>query len=151
MTTVKDLMKRKLGNEVFRIEPGATVLDAANAMNEGRLGSLMVVKAGRVIGIITERDILRKVVAGKRDPSAVTVQEVMSSPVASCHLETSLDECRAVMTERRIRHLPVVENGTLCGIVTIGDLTAYEINEHQTTIEFMYEYLYAPPTPTGST
>lgn len=150
MTVVRDLLKRKTTNEVSRIDPGASALEAAHAMNEGRLGSLLVVEADRVIGIITERDILRKIVARQRDPSRVPVHEVMSCPVACCHTETTLDECRAVMTERRIRHLPVIENGALCGIVTIGDLTAYEINEHQTTIEYLYEYLYAPPTPTGS-
>lgn len=149
MPCVKNLLENKANRGVVSIEPEATVQDAAHAMNEGRLGSLLVVDSGRVIGIITERDILRKIVAQQRDPSQSTVRETMSAPVACCHPETSLDECRAVMTERRIRHLPVIDAGAVCGIVTIGDLTAHELKEHQTTIEYLNEYLYAPPTPTG--
>jgi signal-transduction protein with cAMP-binding, CBS, and nucleotidyltransferase domain len=73
----------------------------------------------------------------------------MSTPVACCRSETSLEECRAVMTGQRIRHLPVVDGGRLAGIVTIGDLMAHELKEHQITIEYLNEYLYSPPTPTG--
>ncbi|MEX2015270.1 MAG: CBS domain-containing protein, partial [Candidatus Hydrogenedentales bacterium] len=80
----------------------------------------------------------------------VHVDTIMSAPVACCRLATALEECRAAMTEKRIRHLPVVENDHLAGIVTMGDLMAHEIKEHESTIEYLNEYLYSPHAPMGA-
>ena len=151
MATVKDLLIGKR-DAVASIVATATALDAAHLMNDRHIGSLVVVdnQAGdKVIGIVTERDILRRVVALDRSPAGVAVREVMSAPVACCRPDTTLAECRGVMTNKRIRHLPVVEDGRLVGIVTIGDLMAQQIDEHQSTIEYLYEYLYSPPAPHG--
>jgi CBS domain-containing protein len=141
MATVQSILRRK-GGQVVAIDAGSTVLAAAGLMNEKSIGGLVVTDGERVIGIFTERDILRRVVAPGRDPATMRVGDVMTSPVACCRPETSLDECRSVMTTQRIRHLPVIERERLCGIVTIGDLMAHEVGEHQATIEYLESYIF---------
>ena len=148
MPTVDKVLKEK-GTEVASIGREQSALEAAREMNIKRIGSLVVVEAGKVVGIITERDILRRPVAKERDPSKTTVSEIMSTPVACCRTDTKLEECRGVMTDKRIRHLPVVEDGRLRGILTSGDILAQEINEHKGTIEYLHEYLYSPQAPHG--
>ena len=141
MNKVSDILKRK-GTDVASIGEAASVLEAARAMNEHRIGSLVVLRGETVIGIFSERDILTRIVAVSRDPVATRVGEVMTAPVACCRLATSLEECKSVMTEQRVRHLPVVEAGRLQGIVTSGDVLAFEAKEKEHTIEFLYNYLY---------
>ncbi len=141
MNKVSDILKRK-GTDVASIGEAASVLEAARAMNERRIGSLVVLRGETVIGIFSERDILTRIVAESRDPVATRVGEVMTAPVACCKLGTSLEECKSVMTEQRVRHLPVVEAGRLQGIVTSGDVLAFEAKEQEHTIEFLYNYLY---------
>ena len=141
MATVHSILSRK-GNEVVSIEADQSVLAAANRMNERGIGGLVVIEDGRMIGIVTERDIMRKVVAAERNPSLTPVREVMTSPVACCRPETTLLECRSVMTDKRIRHLPVVDDRGLRGIVTIGDLMAQEVGEHQATVEYLSSYIF---------
>ena len=141
MATVHSILSHK-GREVVTIEADQSALAAANKMNERAIGGLVVIEDDRMIGIITERDILRRVVAAERNPSLTTVREVMTAPVACCKPETSLLECRTVMTERRIRHLPVVDEKGLRGIVTIGDLMAQEVGEHQATVEYLSSYIF---------
>ncbi|OGF16071.1 MAG: hypothetical protein A2W00_10235 [Candidatus Eisenbacteria bacterium RBG_16_71_46] len=141
MLTVHAILAKK-GNEVVSIGADDTTLEAARRMNERGIGGLVVTEGDRVIGIFTERDILRRVVAARRDPATTRVREVMTTPVACCRTETSLAEIRGVMTAKRIRHLPVVDEKGLCGIVTIGDLTAHEVTEHETTIEFLNSYIF---------
>lgn len=141
MATVQAVLARK-GAEVYTIGIADTVLAAATLMNERAIGGLVVLDDGRVAGIFTERDILRRVVAMRRDPAATTVREVMTTPVAFCRGETTLEECRAVMTEKRIRHLPVVHDKGVCGIVTIGDLMAHEVTDREATIQYLNEYIF---------
>lgn len=148
MATVQAVLDRK-GSLVASIGLNATALEAAQQMNERRIGALVVLEGEMVIGIVTERDILRRVVAVERDPTQVRVFDIMTTPVACCRLSTTLEECRAVMTERRIRRLPVVEGGTLMGIVTMGDVMAYDLTDTQRTISYLYEYLYSPMAPIG--
>ncbi|MBN1475885.1 CBS domain-containing protein [Candidatus Sumerlaeota bacterium] len=143
MTKVRDLLDKK-GSGVVAVARGDSVLRAAQIMNENRIGSVVVTEGDSVVGIFTERDILIRVVAAQRDPERVAVEEVMTSPVACCRLDTSLSECRGVITERRIRHLPVVEEGHLVGIITSGDLIAIEMAEKQRTIEDLHEYIFGP-------
>ena len=99
-------------------------------------------KGPSLIGIISERDYARRMILHGRSSKETTVREVMTTPVACCRTETSLAEIRGVMTAKRIRHLPVVDEKGLCGIVTIGDLTAHEVTEHETTIEFLNSYIF---------
>jgi len=141
MSTVQSVLAKK-GGQVVTIGVADTALVAATLMNERGIGGLVVLDGGRVAGMFTERDILRRVVAMRRDPATTPVREVMTSPVAYCRRETTLDECRAVMTEKRIRHLPVVDEKGVCGIVTIGDLMAHDVTDQQATIQYLNEYIF---------
>ena len=141
MSTVQSILDKK-GQHVFSIGEEHTVLDAAHAMNEHRVGALVITRGEVVVGIFTERDILCRVVAMQRDPACTPVKEVMTSPVACCAPETTRDECRAVMRSRRIRHLPVVQDGRLVGIVSIGDVLIAAEADHAATIQYLHEYLY---------
>src|SRR5207249_4656686 len=111
-------------------------------MNERGIGGLIVLDGNRVAGIFTERDILRRVVAMRRDPATTKIREVMTSPVAFCRRESTLEECRSVMPEKRIRHLPVVDEKGVCGVVTIGDLMAQEVTQQEATIQYLHEYIF---------
>ncbi len=141
MPTVQTILASKGGNVVSTTVTDS-VLAAASLMNERGIGGLVVLDGNRVAGMFTERDILRRVVAMRRDPAGTLVREVMSAPVAFCRRETTLEECRAVMTEKRIRHLPVVDETGVCGIVTIGDLMAQEVTDHEATIQYLNEYIF---------
>jgi CBS domain-containing protein len=143
MSTVHSILCRK-GADIITVEADQSVLAAAERMNERGIGGLVVVEGERMVGIVTERDILRRVVAAERNPSLTPVREVMTSPVACCRRDTSLAECRSVMTNQRIRHLPVIDERGLCGIVTIGDLMAHEVGEHEATIEHLSGYIFGP-------
>lgn len=141
MLTVQQILDRK-GNQVISIEEQATVRDAAAKMNQHRIGALVVLRGDKVVGIFTERDILTRVVAEGRDPAATPVGDVMTTPVACCQPDTRLAECRTVMTQKRIRHLPVVIGNRLVGIISSGDILAQETAEQQRTIQYLHEYLY---------
>jgi IMP dehydrogenase len=142
MPTVKDILAIK-GTHVLTIGPEATVLDAALLMNEHKIGSLVVMADGQVVGIITERDLLQRVLAARRDPMESFVHEVMTDEVVCCRLHTPLEEVRGVMKNRRIRHVPVVDEARrLGGMVSIGDLNAYEAHSHEVTIHILEEYIH---------
>jgi CBS domain-containing protein len=141
MVTVQDILDRK-GREVVTVDAAATVLQAARRMNERGIGGLVVMEGARLVGIFTERDVLRRVVAEGRDPARTPVREVMTAPVLRCGPDAPLDECRVLMTDRRIRHLPVVEQDELRGIITTGDLLAQQVREQQDKIEFLNSYVF---------
>lgn len=141
MATVQDILNRK-GTHVISISGSASVLDAAEVMNDKRIGALVVTQGEKVVGIFTERDILCRVVALRKDPGTTRVQDVMTSPVAVCGPATTRVECRSVMKGKRIRHLPVVENERLMGIVSIGDIMEDSEAEQRETIHYLHEYLY---------
>lgn len=142
MATVRDLLKVK-GTHVLSIGPEATVLDAALVMNEHKVGSLLVMSGGQLIGIITERDILHRVVVNRRDPGVTPVLEVMTTEVICCQPHTPIEEARGVLKNRRIRHLPVVDEAKcLCGLISIGDLNAHDAHDHEHTIHVLQEYIY---------
>jgi CBS domain-containing protein len=142
MATVRDILAVK-GPHVQSIGPEATVLDAALLMNEHKIGSLLVMSGGRLVGIITERDLLARVVSQRRDPAVTPVHGVMTVEVACCRPETTVDEARGVMKNRRIRHLPVFdESEQILGVVSIGDLNAHLSNDQEATIHILHEYIY---------
>lgn len=142
MVQVKDILGRK-GGAVVAVRDEDTVLHAARLMNEQRIGSVVVMAPGQgLMGIFTERDILRRVVAEGRSPESTRIGEVMSTPVTCCQPDTTLQECQAIMTGKRLRHLPVVDNEEVIGIISIGDLMAAEVQLQQTTIEYLHEYLH---------
>jgi CBS domain-containing protein len=111
------------GRAIHYVAPEASVLDAVTKMNEERIGAVLVCISGEMVGIFTERDVLNRVVAEGRDPGATRVVEVMTGEVVAVGSATRVDEAMAVITERRIRHLPVVDDGELKGLVSSGDLT----------------------------
>ena len=140
MSTVAKILELK-GHEVVSIDADAKVLDAAHRMNQRRIGAVVVTHDDKVIGIFTERDLLTRVVAVQRDPANTTVREVMTAPVACCDPRTTREECQSVMRHRRVRHLPVVENDKLVGIISIGDILLEEGAAQQETIRYLYEYM----------
>ena len=142
MATVKDLLAGK-GSGVLTIGRDATVLEAATVMNDHKVGAVVVAEEARIVGMFTERDVLRRVVGERRDPAATAVGEVMTVEVACCTPETTVEEARGAMKNRRIRHLPVVnEEGRLVGLISIGDLNAHQVNSQEQTIYLLHEYLY---------
>lgn len=142
MSQVQELLKRK-GTAVRTTSPTATVLAAAELMNDHQIGSLVVVdEDGRVAGIFTERDVLRRVVGQRRDPATTTVAEVMTKEVVCCTPKTTTDEARWAMKMRRIRHLPVAdEEGKLIGLISIGDLNADLQATQEQTLFLLHEYI----------
>lgn len=142
MATVRDILEHK-GTDVLTIPPSATVYEAAVLMNEHKIGALVVLYQERLVGIITERDIMRKIVAQRRDPAETPVEEVMTSEVVCGRVNTSFEEARGVMANRRIRHLPVVDDDDrLLGLISIGDLNAYQSTSQERTIYLLHEYIY---------
>src|SRR4051812_22042428 len=131
MPTVMDILANK-GSHVATIPSDATVLEATHVMNDRKIGALVVQDGNRVLGIFTERDVLRRVVAVERSPSATLVGEVMTKDVVCCPPDTEVDEASRIMRDRRIRHLPVCDDGTgLVGLVSIGDLNAYHASSQE--------------------
>jgi CBS domain-containing protein len=142
MATAKDILALK-GSHVTSIHPDATVFQAAVLMNEHKIGSVLVLEDGHLAGIFTERDILQRVVAQRRDAAATLVHDVMTTEVACCKLHTTLEEARGVMKNRRIRHLPVVDDDDrLLGLISIGDLNAHQTNTQEQTIHLLQQYIY---------
>jgi CBS domain-containing protein len=141
MATVREILGKK-GSDVISVPPTETVVKAAQLMNERGIGGLVVTDGKRLAGIFTERDILRRVVAQRRDPAATKVGDVMTSPVTACALETTVEECAAMMTAKRIRHLPVIGEKGLVGLITIGDVLAYQVSEQQATIDYMHHFMF---------
>lgn len=142
MAVVRDILARK-GSEVVTAAPEDSVLQAAQRMNTRGIGALPVVQAGNLVGIFTERDVMRRVVAEGRDPERTTLLEVMTSRLISTTPEMGIDECGALMTAQRIRHLPVRSpSGELLGIITIGDLLAYQLADQAATIAQLNSYVY---------
>ena len=142
MAVVRDLLNRK-GTSIVSIVPTATVLEAARLMNDRSVGGVLVVNdAGALLGIFTERDILRRVVAAGLAPESTKVSEVFTPDVVTTTPEMSVDECGAIMSSRRVRHLPVVDAKGLHGVVTIGDLLAHRVSEHETTIQHLNSYVF---------
>ncbi len=142
MPTAQTILAHK-NSDVATIEESANVLDAAKLMNERHIGALVITKGDRVVGIFTERDILNRVVAEGLEPRDTQLNKVMTSPMACCNRNTKLAECKSVMSSKRIRHLPVVEDGKLYGMISAGDILASECEDQQATIEYLHEYLYS--------
>src|SRR5690606_31920396 len=134
MTMLSQLLGAK-GHEVFSVAPGASVLDAVRQMAERHIGALLVIEGDRLEGIVSERDYARKVVLAGRSSSTTAVREIMSSPVVTIGPDNTVDDAMRLMTDRRIRHLPVARGAELLGVVSIGDLVKSVIEEQRHTIE----------------
>ena len=141
MTTVRQLLDQK-GRETCSINPDATVYDAIAKMAEKDIGSLVVMDGDKIVGVITERHYARNVVLKGKTSHATPVKDIMDRLVLVVQPEQSIEQCMAIMTEKRIRHLPVVEKEKLIGIVSIGDLVKSKIGDQQFTIGQLEHYIH---------
>ena len=142
MTTVRQLLDRK-GRAIYSVEPQAPVLEAIRAMAAHHVGALLVMQAGALSGIVSERDYARKVILLGRASADTPVRDIMSTPVITVQPETSVEQCMQLMTERRVRHLPVLDAGRVIGVVSIGDLVKAVIAEQRQQIEQLENYIHS--------
>ncbi|MFN3983649.1 MAG: CBS domain-containing protein [Caldilinea sp.] len=140
MTTVKQILDKK-GYQVWTITADRSVYDALRLMGEKEIGALAVVDGDEVVGILSERDYARKVVLKGKTSRETLVHEIMTHPVLTVGLQASVAECMAIMTDKRIRHLPVLDNGKLIGMISQGDLVKSIIDEQQFIIGQLENYI----------
>ena len=141
MKTLKQLLEAK-GREVYSIAPDARVFDALRLMADKSVGALIVMEGGRIAGILSERDYARKVILHGKSSHELQVRDIMTGNVITVHPGQTVEECMALMTEKRIRHLPVTEGERLIGVLSIGDLVKEVIAEQQQTIEQLESYIH---------
>ncbi|MEW8460200.1 MAG: CBS domain-containing protein [Candidatus Thiodiazotropha endolucinida] len=140
MLTVNQLLQRK-GYDIETIDPNATVFEALQSMADHEIGSLVVVEDTKIVGLFSERDYARNIILKGRTSKETRVKEIMSSQVLVVNPEQTTEECMAIMTEKRIRHLPVMKDNELVGIISIGDLVKAIIEEQQFVIEQLVRYI----------
>ena len=138
--TIDSVLKLK-GREVWSIEPTATVYEAIEKMSTRSVGALPVLAAGKLVGIISERDYARKVILKERSSKHTEVREIMTCPVISVTTKHTVEECMRTITEHRIRHLPVMEGERVVGIISIGDLVNWIITRQEETIHQLHGYI----------
>jgi len=140
MIRVKDILASK-GHEICYITPNKTVYEALELMANKKIGALLVMESDKVKGLFSERDYARKMILQGRTSKDTKVSEAMTSRVICSSLDNSADECMALMTEKRVRHLPIVENDKVVGLISIGDIVKAVISEQQFTIKVLEKYI----------
>ena len=140
MRNVSQILERK-GNRIIAVSPDAPVLEAIRLMAEHHIGAVLVIEGGQLLGIASERDYARKVVLQGRSSSDTPVNAIMSAPVVCVGPHDSVADCMAIMTERHIRHLPVLDGSRLVGVVSIGDLVKELIEEQKQEISYLQQYI----------
>lgn len=140
MSQVKQLLEIK-GAQVYSVAPEAPVIDALRLMAERRVGALLVMRGDQLAGLVSERDYARKVILQNRSSSNSSVSDIMTSPAVTVGLDTEVEECMRLCTHSRIRHLPVVDNGAVVGVISIGDLVKTVIDEQAEHIEQLERYI----------
>ncbi len=140
MDTVRDVLARK-GSHVWSVEPGTTVLDTLKLLAEKDVGAVLVCEGGRPVGVFSERDYARQVILKGKASKDTPVREVMTGKVVFVAPDRTVEDCMAIMTDRRIRHLPVLEEGKLIGLVSIGDVVKAILSEKQFLIEQLEAYI----------
>lgn len=140
MKTVKDILRIK-GHDVWSTTPDTTVYQALQTMAEKNVGALVVLGADTVVGIISERDYARKVILHGRSSREIRVSEIMTSEVYYVRPDQNIEDCMALMTDKRVRHLPALENDQLVGVVSIGDVVKALIAQHESTIRHLEDYI----------
>lgn len=140
MITVKQILEEK-GHQVWTVSPESTVYEALKIMAEKEVGALIVLDKAQVVGVISERDYARKVVLKGKSSLETPVKEIMSTQVYFVNPEATAEECMALMTEKRIRHLPVIQEKKLVGVISIGDVVKSVITSQKITIEHLQNYI----------
>lgn len=140
MKKIRELLQNK-GGDIWSVAPDTSVLDAIKMMAEKGIGALMVLDGDKPVGIISERDYARKVILKGRSSENTPVSEIMSSSLIFADVEQSVQDCMALMTDHRIRHLPVLDNNELVGVISIGDLVKTIIDEQQFMIKQLETYI----------
>ena len=148
MVTIRQLLDQK-GGKVCSIHPDATVFDAVAKMADNDIGSLIVMDSDVLVGIITERHYARNVILKGRTSPATLVREIMERQVITVRPEQTVEECMALMTDKRVRHLPVIEGGRIAGIVSIGDLVKSVIDDQKFVIDQLHHYISGSRTGGG--
>ena len=140
MTTIAQLLNTK-GNQVWSVEPKATIFKALEIMSEKEIGALLVMENEKLVGIFSERDYARKVILKGKSSKNTPVGELMTKKVFYIDPQKTISECMAMMTNKKIRHLPVLENDNVIGIITIGDIVNQIISEQEITIHHLESYI----------
>lgn len=140
MKTVTDILRSK-GHDVWSITPDATVYEALKFMADRNVGALVVLDGENVVGIMSERDYARKVILHGRSSREIPVREIMTTKVYYVRPEQNIEECMALMTDKRVRHLPALEDDRLVGVISIGDVVKAIIAEHESTIKHLEDYI----------
>ena len=140
MKTVQSLLEKK-GSQIWSIGPDASVFEAISMMAEKGIGAVLVMEDGRLCGILSERDYARKVILAGKSSRQTPVRDIMTRSVLCARLEQTVEQCLALMTDKRIRHLPVADDGNVIGLVSIGDLVKEIIAEQQFIIEQLEHYI----------
>lgn len=138
--SISVILERK-GRQVFSVAPNLTIAEAVAEMNSHRVGAVLVIDNGKLVGIFTERDVLRRVVGAGLDPKQSTVADAMTAGVITVTPQTSIDEAMEIFTEKRLRHLPVLDKGELVGTVSIGDVTRWMADAHRAEAEHLKNYI----------
>ncbi len=141
MSTVNWMLQRKPSQSVWSITPQASIAQAVNLLAEKNIGALLVLEEGQVVGIISERDIVRALFLSDRVSPQTPVGEIMTRKVLYVRPEQTIDECMALMTDKRLRHLPVIEHDRLIGLISIGDVVKYSIDDREFMIEQLVNYI----------
>ena len=136
------VLKRK-GGEIWSVTPHQTVYESIEKMADKAVGALLVMSAGKLVGIISERDYARKIILKGKSSKTTLVREVMTSPVIFVTPDKPVDECMSIMTTNRIRHLPIIQNEGVLGVVSIGDIVKWIVSEQEETIEHLQNYIGA--------
>jgi CBS domain-containing protein len=140
MKTVNNIIQNNF-KSIFSVSPETSVLDALKVMMDKNISALLVTEGSKLKGIFTERDYARKIILLGKSSKATKIEEVMTEKLVTIELSTSIDQCMQIMTERRIRHLPIIENGLVIGIISIGDLVKFVIEDQKQTIEQLQSYI----------